>query len=92
MMSFFDSLRSWLYVNFITCALYINFLIYSTLITSLGIFIQQLYHILRLFDKHKQFEESQQKIAQLEENIEELNHKIEGQEEDLRQKEADITR
>lgn len=79
-------------MNFITSALYINFLIYSTLITSLGIFIQQLYHILRLFDKHKQFEESQQKIAQLEENIEELNHKIEGQEEDLRQKEADITR
>lgn len=91
-MFFFNSLRSWLYVNLITSALYINFLIYSTLITSLGIFTQQLYLILRLFDKHKQFEESQQKIAQLEENIEELNHKIEGQEEDLRQKEADITR
>lgn len=46
----------------------------------------------RLFDKHKQFEESQQKIAQLEEIIEELNHKLEGEEEDLKQKEADITR
>nr|XP_022341506.1 uncharacterized protein LOC111135590 isoform X1 [Crassostrea virginica] len=46
----------------------------------------------RLFDKHKQYEESQQKIAKLEETIEELNHTIEGHEEDLKQKEADITR
>lgn len=46
----------------------------------------------RLFDKHKQYEESQQKIAKLEEAIEELNHTIEGHEEDLKQKEADITR